>query len=58
MEMTMLDEGETLEILLDDGDPITNVPESLELEGYSVFSQKQDAHSGHWVIQVKEGTEV
>ena len=36
-----LKEGEILSVLLDDGDPIRNVPRSVENEGHTVLSQER-----------------
>jgi sulfite reductase (ferredoxin) len=47
-----MSEGETLEILLDDGEPIENLPRSLSADGQDVVSQSRD--DGYWrVIVVK-----
>lgn len=43
--------GQTLEVLLDDGQPILNVPESVRLEGHQILSQTQDP-AGHWSVMV------
>ncbi|MDX2469447.1 MAG: sulfurtransferase TusA family protein [SAR324 cluster bacterium] len=45
--------GEILEILLDDGEPIANVPGSVELEGHEILSQEQAA-DGHWAVVIKK----
>ena len=46
-----MDSGETLEIYLDDGEPIQNVPSSLTLEGHKVTKINQNPE-GFWVILV------
>ena len=43
-----------MEILLDDGAPIENVPRSLKLEGHEILEQEQ-ASEGYWRIKVKKG---
>ena len=45
--------GELLEILLDDGQPIANVPGSVELEGHEILSQEQAAE-GYWTVLIKK----
>lgn len=45
------DSGEVIEILLDDGEPISNVPSSLEIEGHKVI-EKIQTDAGHWVLKV------
>lgn len=46
-----LNSGDQLQILLDDGEPIQNVPNSVKLEGHTVFSQEKQA-DGHWVVLI------
>ncbi|MDT8446734.1 MAG: sulfurtransferase TusA family protein [bacterium] len=43
--------GQTLEVLLDDGQPIINVPESVKLEGHEILAQDQTA-DGHWSVLI------
>lgn len=49
-----LDEGTELEILLDSGEPIANVPRSLADDGNSVLSLQQDPE-GHFALRVRKG---
>jgi sulfite reductase (ferredoxin) len=42
-----------LEILLDDGKPIENVPGSVRLEGHTVISEKQ-LPDGYWQVIIKK----
>lgn len=41
LRLESLPSGSILAIILDDGDPIKNVPLALEGEGYKVLSQKK-----------------
>lgn len=50
--LSTLESGESVEIWLDDGEPIDNVPESLTLEGHKVISKNRD-QNGHWILIVK-----
>ena len=50
-----LSEGALLEVLLDDGEPINNVPNSLKLEGHQVLDQTRHKE-GHWIVRVKKGS--
>lgn len=50
---TMMGEDE-LVVLLDDGEPMINVPESLTLEGHRVLSQEQK-QDGSWCLRVQCG---
>ncbi len=46
--------GAVLRLLLDDGEPIRNVPGSLTTEGHTVIRRDRDP-AGHWVLEVKKG---
>ncbi len=39
LKLETMDEGQVLAVLLDDGDPIKNVPRSVENEGHTVLAQ-------------------
>lgn len=52
IRLAMMDTGETLEVWLDDGEPIDNVPSSLTLEGHEIVNQSKSAE-GHWILLVK-----
>ena len=45
--------GELLEILLDDGAPIQNVPNSVKLEGHKVLEQERK-DDGHWRVLIQK----
>jgi len=49
-----LAKGATLRLLLDDGEPVRNVPTSLSSEGHGVLRQDR-APEGHWIVEVKKG---
>ena len=53
LELAMLQSGDLLEILLDDGKPIENVPASIRLEGHQILSQLQ-LPEGHWTVLIKK----
>lgn len=53
LELAAMQSGEILEILLDDGKPIENVPGSVKLEGHEVISQKQEPE-GHWTVLIRK----
>ncbi len=50
--LSTIDTDEIVEILLDDGEPIENVPESLSLEGHKVMRVEKQPE-GHWILAVK-----
>ena len=45
--------GHQLEVLLDDGAPIQNVPGSVEGEGHAILSKTQDP-AGHWAVVIQK----
>lgn len=53
LELAAMQSGDILEILLDDGKPIENVPGSVKLEGHEVISQKQEPE-GHWTVLIRK----
>lgn len=52
IELSTLQSGEILEILLDDGEPIENVPGSIKGEGHHVIDQKRIDH--YWQVVIKK----
>lgn len=53
LELAAMQSGEVLEILLDDGKPIENVPGSVKLEGHEIIAQKQSAE-GYWTVLIRK----
>ena len=53
LELATLKSGDTLEILLDDGKPIENVPGSVRLEGHAILSQTQHSE-GYWQVIIQK----
>ncbi|MBR6367144.1 MAG: sulfurtransferase TusA family protein [Bacteroidaceae bacterium] len=53
LELATLKTGDTLEILLDDGKPIENVPGSVKLEGHEILSQTQTSE-GYWQVVIRK----
>ncbi len=41
LKLETMEQGQVLSVLLDDGDPIRNVPRSVENEGHTVLSQER-----------------
>ena len=52
MELYRLKPGELLEIWLDDGDPIKNVPGSVREEGHKVIEELKE--DDHWVVKIEK----
>jgi len=45
-------EGEVLEILLDDGEPVKNVPRSLKAEGHRLLGLKES--EGYYILTLEK----
>jgi len=45
-------EGEVLEILLDDGEPVKNVPRSLKAEGHRLLGLKE--REGYYILTLEK----
>jgi TusA-related sulfurtransferase len=41
LKLETMSQGQVLSVLLDDGDPIRNVPRSVENDGHTVLSQER-----------------
>ncbi|GAB4340756.1 MAG: sulfurtransferase TusA family protein [Desulfobulbaceae bacterium] len=54
VELAKLAPGEVLEIVLDDGAPVNNVPASAEREGHAVLEKKQ-LEDGCWSVLIRKG---
>jgi sulfite reductase (ferredoxin) len=52
IELATLKAGDTLEILLDDGEPIENVPGSIKSEGHLVLSQEKIEN--YWQVTIQK----
>jgi tRNA 2-thiouridine synthesizing protein A len=51
-----LEPGATARILLDDGEPVKNVPRSLKAEGHKLTGLKQ-TEEGHYVLDLEVAAE-
>jgi len=51
-----LEPGATAQILLDDGEPVKNVPRSLKAEGHKLTGLKQ-TEAGHYVLDLEVADE-
>ena len=54
LKLDTLDHGFHLTVLLDDGDPIRNVPQSIMNEGHQVLSQEKVGNYYRIVIQKED----
>jgi tRNA 2-thiouridine synthesizing protein A len=49
-----LDAGETVEMLIDDGEPVKNLPRSLKAEGHKLLGLRQSGE-GHYILDLEIG---
>jgi TusA-related sulfurtransferase len=55
LELEMVDAGETVQFLLDDGEPVKNVPRSLKAEGHRLLSLQENG--GYYLLTLEKGEE-
>lgn len=48
-----LDNGTVVRILLDDGEPVKNVPRSLKADGHRLIGLKQ-TDEGHYILELEK----
>lgn len=48
-----LENGEVARILLDDGEPVKNVPRSLKADGHKLIGLKQ-TDEGHYILELEK----
>lgn len=54
LKLEAMEQGQILSVLLDDGDPIRNVPRSVSNEGHTVLSQDRVEGSFRVLIRRRE----
>jgi TusA-related sulfurtransferase len=52
MKLELMDEGELLVLVVDEGEPLENVPEALEDEGHEIID-RQPAGPATWRLTVR-----
>lgn len=52
LKLEMLDAGEVLEVILDSGEPIQNVPKSIKEEGHKILEVKRE--EGYFRLKVQK----
>lgn len=57
LQLEQLDAGEKLEVMLDEGDPIQNVPRSVKEEGHQVLKVLHDPEGFYRLVIEKSGEE-
>jgi tRNA 2-thiouridine synthesizing protein A len=55
LKLESMDDGEVLEVVLDSGEPIQNVPKSLKDEGYKIVGVQKE--EDHFKIRVEKTAE-
>ena len=55
LKLEAMQAGQILSVLLDDGDPIRNVPQSVRNEGHTVLSQERVEQSHRVIIRKSAG---
>jgi len=55
LALEMVETGEVIEFLLDDGEPVKNVPRSLKAEGHKLLGLKEEG--GSYRLTVEKGAE-
>lgn len=53
VELARLQPGQVLELILDDGPPINNVPGSVIKEGHKILD-KQQLENGTWQVRIEK----
>jgi TusA-related sulfurtransferase len=53
LRLELLDEGDLLAVIVDDGEPLANVPPSLTAEGHEVLAVTP--LDGRWRVLVRKG---
>ena len=51
-----IEHGEKLQVLLDDGEPVKNVPASLKAEGHELLGLQQ-VEEGHYIMELETTAE-
>lgn len=55
LELEDIEAGTTVEFLLDDGEPVKNVPRSLKDEGHKLLGLKEQ--EGHYTLLLEKGAD-
>ena len=55
LALEMIDTGETVRFLIDDGEPVKNVPRSLKAEGHKLLGMQEV--EGHYELTLEKGEE-
>lgn len=56
LKLEMMEPGEVLEVVLDCGEPIQNVPKSIKEEGHKILEVKKE-EAGYFRLKVQKGAD-
>jgi len=56
LALELLEAGDTVEFLLDDGEPVKNVPRSLKAEGHALLGLSETPE-GYYLLTLQKGKE-
>jgi TusA-related sulfurtransferase len=54
LRLEAMEDGEILEVFVDDGEPVENVPRSVEDEGHTIIL-REEAGGGAWRLLIMKG---
>lgn len=49
-----LETGDTVQMLIDDGEPVKNLPRSLKAEGHKLLALRESG-TGHYILELEIG---
>ncbi len=52
VDLAKMSKGQTLKVLLDEGEPIDNVPRSVKLQGHEIVEVNNEG--GHWSVVIRK----
>ncbi|MBI5892238.1 MAG: sulfurtransferase TusA family protein [Deltaproteobacteria bacterium] len=52
LQLEMMEKGQVLEIVIDDGEPIQNVPKSIKEEGHKIVEVKKEGD--HFRLKIEK----
>jgi tRNA 2-thiouridine synthesizing protein A len=55
LALELIETGETVKFLIDDGEPVKNVPRSLKAEGHKLLGMQEVG--GHYELTLEKGEE-
>lgn len=53
LKISSMDEGETIELIVDNGEPLTNVKNAIEEEGHEIIQKRESEETTSLIVLVK-----